>query len=152
VLGGADVVSFFDREQGTPPAQGSEAHQHTYLGYTYYFENSENQRRFSASPTRFIPSYGGFCAWGISNEFEPEFVWARDCLGPAVSLNSWIVHDGRLYLFLADTPRDKFKEHLSANVVKGDQRYLSWYPEQGSTMNTTCVFADQKLLDIRISP
>ena len=34
VLGGADVVSFFDREQGTPPAQWSEAHQHTYLGYT----------------------------------------------------------------------------------------------------------------------
>ncbi|MEA5472637.1 hypothetical protein VB716_00170 [Synechococcus sp. CCY9201] len=152
VLGGADVVSFFSRADGTPPARGKPAYRHVHLGYTYYFHNSENMRRFAESPSRFIPRNGGFCSWGISNEFEPEFVWARDCLGPAVSLNAWIIRNDRLYLFLADTPEEKFEKNLSENEKKGDRRYLAWFPEQGFKMNTTCVFEDHRRLDIEIPP
>jgi hypothetical protein len=31
----------------------------------YYFENEENRLAFSENPEKYVPAYGGWCAWAM---------------------------------------------------------------------------------------
>lgn len=47
-------------------------------------------------PTRYIPAWGGFCSWGISEEDW----WTAENLGPQADPNMWLItDDGILHFF-----------------------------------------------------
>ena len=56
-------------------------------GITYRFASEANRAVFLGEPARYLPQYGGYCAWAVANGYtahgDPE---------------QWTVHDGRLYL------------------------------------------------------
>ena len=60
---GYDVLSYF---QGTP-LKGKAAFSTNYKGGLYYFVNKENLAQFNLDPERYIPAYGGWCAYAIGN-------------------------------------------------------------------------------------
>jgi YHS domain-containing protein len=51
----------------------------TYKGASYRFSSAENRGRFVATPEKFVPQYGGYCALAISlnkiADIEPD-QWA----------------------------------------------------------------------------
>lgn len=55
----------------------------------YVFANKKNRKMFEANPEKYIPAYGGYCAYGVAvgNKFiaDPEL---------------WMIEDGKLYLNL----------------------------------------------------
>lgn len=58
---GYDLVSYFD---GTP-IKGTEKNELEYNGITYRFSSSKNLNEFKANPEKFMPQYGGYCAFGL---------------------------------------------------------------------------------------
>jgi hypothetical protein len=39
-----------------------------FKGYKFQFLTVENKALFDAAPDKYIPQFGGFCAWGMSEE------------------------------------------------------------------------------------
>lgn len=60
-ISGYDVVAYFDSE----PKEGDIAYQIRYEGGTYLFSSQTNKDAFEAEPTKFIPQYGGWCAYAM---------------------------------------------------------------------------------------
>jgi len=60
---GYDVVSYFT---GKRPVRGNGNFVVVYDGATYQFSSAENQKAFEKSPEKFVPAYGGYCAFGVS--------------------------------------------------------------------------------------
>jgi len=84
-LHGYDPVSYF---HGVP-AKGSSMKAEMHQGIKYLFDTSENLKNFKENPQKYIPVYGGWCAYamGASGELvdvDPE---------------TYKIIDGKLYLF-----------------------------------------------------
>src|SRR5260370_24122993 len=60
---GYDPVSYFTTGR---PAQGSPQFATTYKGAVYRFASAANRDRFIATPEKFLPQYGGYCALAIA--------------------------------------------------------------------------------------
>jgi YHS domain-containing protein len=60
---GYDPVSYFTTGKPTP---GLTQFSTTYNGATYRFASAVNRDRFLAAPEKFVPQYGGYCAYAIS--------------------------------------------------------------------------------------
>lgn len=71
------------------PVRGKAKHQSTYQDVTYYFVSSDAKKEFDKDPEKYVPAYGGWCAFGMA--VEDKF--------PVDPTNFKIV-DGRLMLFL----------------------------------------------------
>ena len=93
---GFDPVSYFDGV----PRMGKRDRTTTHQGAVYRFFNNRNQMRFEKTPDRFIPAYGGFCAWGVLDDDDLE----------SIQPGSWKIVDDRLLFFykgyLGDGRRD----------------------------------------------
>lgn len=81
---GYDPVAYF-RDGGPRPGKPEFAFR--YAGAVWRFANAEHKALFEADPERYVPAYGGYCAYGTSRGYlvkiEPE---------------AWSIVDGRLYL------------------------------------------------------
>ena len=62
-LDGFDPVSCFS---GHKPVKGSEQFIAAHQGETYHLSSAANRDLFTANPERFLPQYGGHCAWAAS--------------------------------------------------------------------------------------
>jgi len=104
-LRGYDPVSYFT---GGPVA-GDAKHALVHKGATYYFANAENAAAFGADPARYLPSFGGFCAYGVSvgKKFDGDPTIYKIVEGRThLNLNADI-HQA----FLADAPGAIAKAH-----------------------------------------
>ena len=89
---GYSPVSYFTAGK---PTRGSKEFAVEHDGVTYYLASATEQQQFAADPDRYIPAYGGWCAFGMS--VEDKF--------PVDPLNFKIV-DGKLNLFLKNRDID----------------------------------------------
>ncbi|MBO6504506.1 MAG: YHS domain-containing protein [Kordiimonadaceae bacterium] len=81
---GFDPVAYHTDEKATA---GSFVFQIEYQGVIYRFASEQNKDAFEQEPRRYLPAYGGYCAYAMSN-------------GDIVDINprNWTVVDGQLYL------------------------------------------------------
>lgn len=83
-LGGYDPVSYF---VGGNPAKGVAAYSAEHKGEKYQFATAQNRDAFAAAPEKYLPQYGGYCAWAAAqNQLAPG--------DPTI----YKVVDGKLYL------------------------------------------------------
>ena len=106
---GYDPVAYFTTGEPTPGLAQFSA---IYKGATYRFASAENRDRFIAAPEKFVPQYGGYCAYAISlnkiADIDPE---------------EWAIIKDKLYLnngFLAQT---LWSFDKSGNIARGDQNW-----------------------------
>lgn len=61
----------------------------------YYFTNADQKKAFDKNPGRYLPEYGGYCAFGVyaGAKFRPD-------------PNKFIVKDGKYFLFLYNLELD----------------------------------------------
>src|SRR5262249_33610869 len=94
-LKGYDPVAYFTAGTPTP---GVEHYAYRWQGVTYRFASAEHRERFQAAPERYLPQYGGYCAYAMFFDLLPH----ND---PA----PWAVVDGQLYFY-----NKRFSPPLSA--------------------------------------
>ena len=109
-LRGYDAVSFF----GSGPVRGSAGHVRAHGGATYYFASEANAAAFEAAPDKYLPSFGGFCAYGVSvgKKFDGD---------PLV----WKIVGGRLHLNLNADIHQAFLADLDGAITKADTAWAT---------------------------
>lgn len=106
---GYDVVSY---RTGDAPVVGTAKYNATFEGATYRFASQANLDAFNADPARFVPVYGGFCAYGVAKgkKFDAD------------PLAYTVVND-RLYLNLNKKIQKKWLKKRDAYI---DQAEGNW--------------------------
>jgi YHS domain-containing protein len=103
MLKGADVVAYFTDAQYK---QGNSSISSVYEKVTFYFSSPENKRLFDASPMKYVPQFGGYCANGTAYGIP----WGGDA-------DIWRVIDGKLYIFGGAQSRDAFMLDPQKNIA-----------------------------------
>jgi len=106
---GYDPVAYFTQQR---PVQGSAEHQIVHGNATYRFSSAGNLAMFKADPAKYIPAFGGYCAFGVS-------VGAKFDGDPRY----WKIVDGKLYLNLNKKIRDMWKKDIPGNLTKARENW-----------------------------
>ncbi len=85
IASGYDVVSYFSNKA----VKGSAKFIYTFEGASYKFSSKENLERFKSNAAKYVPQYGGYCAYALGTS------------GEKVTINpkTFEIRDGKLYLF-----------------------------------------------------
>lgn len=96
--------------------KGLKEYKATYDGLAYYFTSEDQKKSFENNPKKYLPQYGGYCAFGIS-------VGAKFRVDP----NKFVVKDGKYFLFLYDLEVDAQQLWLAGNhkelIQKADSNW-----------------------------
>ncbi len=82
---GYDPVSYFDNK----PAEGKSSLAFAHNGVTYWFSTAANLAKFKASPEKYEPAYGGWCAYAMGETGEKV----------KIDPETYKIIDGKFYLF-----------------------------------------------------
>jgi YHS domain-containing protein len=108
-LGGYDPVAYFSDGRAVV---GSAAFAHVHEGTTYHFASAAHRDTFAADPVRYLPQYGGFCAWAVS----------RGYTAPTDPL-AWRIVDGRLFLNYSRSVQRTWEQDVPGNIRKGNANW-----------------------------
>lgn len=107
--GGYDTVSYFEFGR---PIEGSTQYTATYNGATWRFASGENLALFEADPARYVPAYGGYCAWAASQGYlakgDPKH---------------WAIRDGRLYLNYKEAVQNQWLKDTAGFIRQADMNW-----------------------------
>jgi YHS domain-containing protein len=106
MLKGHDVVAYFTQGKH---AMGQPQIKSVYEGVTFRFASAEHKTLFDANPAKYLPEYGGYCANGIVYGIP----WGGDG-------DSWIMRDGKLYIFGGAGSKAAFELNIPANKALAD--------------------------------
>jgi YHS domain-containing protein len=95
VAEGYDVVSYFSNTA----EKGDTAYTATFEGVKFKFVSKQNLETFKSAPNKYIPAYGGFCAYALGTKAE------RVSIDP----ETFEIRNGKLYLFYNSWGTNTFK-------------------------------------------
>jgi len=100
-LEGYSPVSYLDLHLAQ---KGDKNFKSEYNKVVYYFTSAEQKSTFDKNPAKYLPQYGGFCAFGA-------YAGAKFRVDP----NKFLVKDGKYYLFLNNVELDAKQLWLAEN-------------------------------------
>jgi len=108
-LHGYDPVAYFKIGQ---PRRGDATYSVVHQGATYRFADAANQAAFEAAPERYLPQFGGYCAFGVAvgKKFDGD---------PLV----WKIVDDRLYLNLNSQIAARWNEDVPGNIATATEHW-----------------------------
>ena len=90
---------------GVVPGQAK--YTHVYDGVAYYFASDAAKKQFAAAPEKYIPKFGGYCAFGVAVgkklDGSPRFA---------------DIVDGKLYVFLNAAVYKKYEQDKAGVLAK----------------------------------
>jgi YHS domain-containing protein len=107
ILKGYDAVAYFKQEK---PLKGNPEIASTYKGVTYLFASAANKAEFDKDPAKYVPQYGGFCAYGVAN----------GVISGTEGASAFTVYKGKLYLGGNQDALKSFKTDIDDNIAKAD--------------------------------
>ncbi len=81
---GYDTVAYWTLGE---PAEGSDDYTTEWMGATWKFASEEHLDLFTGNPEKYAPQYGGYCAYGVSQDYLVK-----------IEPDQWSIVDDRLYL------------------------------------------------------
>jgi YHS domain-containing protein len=114
-LKGYDPVAYFTLGQPTP---GVDQYTYSWKGVTYRFASAENLARFKADPEKYLPQYGGYCAYAMAINRIADIDPFR-----------WAIVDGKLYLNNNYLSYHLWSLNKSGNIASGDRNWPQ-YPKK----------------------
>jgi YHS domain-containing protein len=97
---GYDPVAYFIESK---PVKGTEQFSFNWNNANWIFSNQQNLDSFKLNPGKYAPQYGGYCAYGVSEDHKAP-----------TDPEAWTVIDGKLYL----NYNPKVKEYWNKNRKK----------------------------------
>jgi hypothetical protein len=106
---GYDPVAYFTQGK---PVKGSPSFVHQWMGATWWFASAEDRDQFAGHPQMYVPQYGGYCAYGVSQ-------------GHAVSIDpeAWKIVDGKLYLNYSRDVQKKWLQAIPQYIQEADRNW-----------------------------
>lgn len=106
---GHDPVAYFVEGK---PMQGRSELSHSIGGATYWFANDRNLQAFKAEPAKYLPQYGGYCAYGVAQGFKPD-----------IDPTAFRVVEGKLYLNLSPAVQTRWLGDVPGFVTRANQNW-----------------------------
>ncbi|QXP63587.1 MULTISPECIES: YHS domain-containing (seleno)protein [unclassified Polaribacter] len=114
VAEGYDVVSYFNNTA----VKGDKRFVADYDGVQFKFSSKENLEIFNTSPKKYVPAYGGYCAYAIGAKGEKV----------SIDPETFEIRDGKLYLFYNSwgiNTLELWKEEGAEDLkIKADKNWL----------------------------
>ncbi len=108
-IDGADAVAYFT--QGVA-VEGSGKFTHQWQGAKWRFASAANRDAFAASPEKYAPQFGGFCAWAVSQGYTAT-----------IERDAWKIVGGKLYLNYSKGVQKQWAEDVPGNIKKADTNW-----------------------------
>ncbi len=106
---GYDPVAFHAAKK---PAKGDPYIFAEAAGYKFLFASEENKAAFQKDPDKYVPAFGGYCAFGVGlGVFFP------------VEIETWDMVDGRVFFQFSQAIKDLFDEDRAANLAKAKENW-----------------------------
>lgn len=105
-LQGHDPVAYFTVNKAAPGDANITA---THEGATYRFVSADNKALFQADPGRYLPQYGGYCAYGASQGYEAP-----------VEADKFTIVNGKLYLNYNGRVQATWRKDTGGYIDKAD--------------------------------
>ena len=106
-INGYDPVAYFTVGS---PVRGMPEIEYEWDEHLYRFSRAEHRELFKADPVRYAPQFANFCAMALTRgelvEADPE---------------SWLISEGKLYIFGKPIGPDLFQRDLAGNIIKANQ-------------------------------
>ena len=106
---GFDAVAYFAEGQAV---KGDARFQHEWGGAKWNFASAVHRDLFAASPEKYAPQYGGFCAYGVSYGAKPKG-----------SGEAWHIHAGKLYLNYNQAIRVLWRTDIPGYIAKAETNW-----------------------------
>jgi YHS domain-containing protein len=112
-VGGYDVVSYFNADaQRQGPILGDRNYETEYGGVMWRFATKENLALFLSNPERYLPQYGGYCAWAVSRGYPAKG-----------DPHHWSLEDGKRYLNYNADVKKNWARDIPGNIEKGNANW-----------------------------
>ena len=108
-VSGYDAVSYFN---ASGPQKGDAKFMTEWKGTKWQFSSAENLAAFQATPEKFAPQYGGYCAFAVS----------KGSTAPGDPL-AWTVHDNKLYLNLSAGVQKMWQKDIPGNIISANANW-----------------------------
>lgn len=106
---GHDPVAYFTVSKAV---KGSKQLQVKFEDATYYFATAENKQLFEENPRKYIPQYGGYCAYGMSNGYKAP-----------IQPEAFTIVDGKLYLNYNTEVRTEWQKERAERITRADENW-----------------------------
>ena len=117
ILKGYDPVAYFTRHQAV---KGNPAIQTRFGGATYYFVSVADKVAFSKNPSKYVPQYGGFCAYHLSKDELKDS-----------DPTAFLIYKGKLYICSDVVGVKEFRSNIDQNIRKADDYWVPASRAQG---------------------
>jgi YHS domain-containing protein len=108
-LSGYDPVAYL---ADSAAVMGSAALIASHDGATYRFASVAHRDTFQADPARYVPMYGGYCAYGVANGHKVK-----------IDPEAFRVLDGRLYLNYSKGVQAKWIKDIPGNIAAAERNW-----------------------------
>lgn len=106
---GYDPVAYF---KGDAPVKGDPGLTASHDGAVYWFSSEENRAEFVAMPARFVPAYGGYCAYGVSQGVKVP-----------IDPEAFAVVDDTLYLNITKKVQRTWEKDIPGYIKMADEKW-----------------------------
>ncbi len=108
---GYDPVAYFTEQKAV---EGNKDFAYDWSGSKWLFSSEANLETFKANPQKFAPQYGGYCAYGTSeNHLSPT------------DPNAWTIVDGKLYLNYNKKVKELWSKDIPTRIQKADENWTT---------------------------
>jgi YHS domain-containing protein len=103
---GYDPVAYFSEQKAT---EGKKEFTYEWSGTQWLFSSQANLDAFKAEPQKYAPQYGGYCAYGVSENHKSP-----------TDPNAWTVADGKLYLNYSLKVKELWSKDIPTRIQKAN--------------------------------
>lgn len=103
---GYDPVAYFSEQKAT---EGKKEFTYEWSGTQWLFSSQANLDTFKAAPQKYVPQYGGFCVYGVSENHKSP-----------TDPNAWTVADGKLYLNYSLKVKELWLKDIPGRIQKAN--------------------------------
>jgi YHS domain-containing protein len=108
---GFDPVAYFQENKAV---EGNNTINYKWSGSIWKFTSEENLEKFKKQPERYAPQYGGFCAYGASeNHLSPT------------DPEAFTIVDNKLYLNYSKKVKELWIKNTEQRILKANEYWLT---------------------------
>lgn len=109
-INGYDPVAYFTDSM---PVKGDSTITYAYEGTNWLFASAAHRDAFKADPQKYVPQYGGYCAFGTSRGYKAP-----------TQPDAWTIVDDKLYLNYNTKVRAEWTKDLTVFIEKADKNWV----------------------------
>jgi len=105
-INGYDPVAYFTENKAV---EGKDDYNFVWNETKWLFSSQANLDAFKANPTKYAPQFGGFCAFGVSENHKSP-----------TDPNAWTIVDDKLYLNYSNKVKELWSKDIPARIKKAN--------------------------------